>query len=133
MKPANRPATLAAVVQGGLCTSCGICASIDPRIDMRLAPNGHLRPHLPDDVDPALVEVCPGATVIGPDPQALDAGTTLDPVWGPRRAMHRAWAMDPTVRHTAAAVASGSGWSLRVSSVITPSVPSEPIIRCVRS
>ena len=26
--------------------SCGICASIDPRIDMRLAPNGHLRPHL---------------------------------------------------------------------------------------
>jgi coenzyme F420 hydrogenase subunit beta len=103
VKPANRPATLVAVVQGGLCTSCGICASIDPRIDMRLAPNGHLRPHLPDDVDPALVEVCPGATVIGPDPQALDANTTLDPVWGPRRAMHRAWAMDPTVRHTAAA------------------------------
>ncbi|MGI9187482.1 MAG: Coenzyme F420 hydrogenase/dehydrogenase, beta subunit C-terminal domain [Gaiellales bacterium] len=103
MKPANRPASLAEVVQGGLCTSCGICASIDSRIELRLAPNGHLRPHLPDDADPALVEICPGATVIGPDPAALDEGTRLDPVWGPRRALHRAWATDPQVRHTAAA------------------------------
>ena len=103
MKPANRPASLAEVVQGGLCSSCGICASIDPRIEMRLAPNGNLRPHLPADTDPALVEVCPGATVIGADPAALDEGTTLDPVWGPRRAMYRAWATDTEVRHTAAA------------------------------
>ena len=103
MKPANRPASLAEVVQGGLCSSCGICASIDPRIEMRLAPNGNLRPHLPAETDPALVEVCPGATVIGADPAALDEGTTLDPVWGPRRAMHRAWATDAEVRHTAAA------------------------------
>lgn len=103
MKPANRPSSLAEVVQGGLCASCGICASINPRIEMRLAPNGHLRPHLPEDADPALVEVCPGATIIGPDPAALDDGTRLDPVWGPRRAMHRAWATDADVRHTAAA------------------------------
>ena len=103
MKPANRPSTLAEVVQGGLCTSCGICASIDPAIEMRLAPNGNLRPHLPAETDPALVDICPGATVIGADPAALDEGTTLDPVWGPRRAMHRAWSTDATVRHTAAA------------------------------
>jgi coenzyme F420 hydrogenase subunit beta len=103
VKPANRPATLAEVVEGGLCSSCGICASIDPRIEMRLAPNGNLRPHLPDDVDPALVDVCPGATVIGPDAAALEEGTRLDPVWGLRRAMHRAWATDPEVRHIAAA------------------------------
>ena len=38
--------------------------------------------------------------------------------------------LDPTI---ADAVASGSGCSLTVSSVMTPSVPSEPIIRCVRS
>lgn len=103
MKPANRPASLAEVVQGGLCASCGICASIDPRIEMRLAANGHLRPHLPDDADPALVEICPGSTIIGPEPEALDDGTRLDPVWGPRRALHRAWATDTAVRHTAAA------------------------------
>lgn len=103
MKPANRPATLAEVVTGGLCASCGLCAAIDPRIEMRLAPNGHLRPRLPSDVDPALVDACPGATVIGPDPDALEPGTRLDPVWGPRRAMHRGWAADPDVRHTAAA------------------------------
>lgn len=103
MKPANRPATLAEVVAGGLCSSCGICASLDSRIEMRLATNGNLRPHLPADADPALVEVCPGATVIGAEPSRLDDGTTLDPVWGPRRAMHRAWAADSAVRHTAAA------------------------------
>jgi coenzyme F420 hydrogenase subunit beta len=98
-----QPATLAEVVAGGLCASCGLCAAIDPRIEMRLAANGHLRPRLPEAVDPALVDVCPGATVIGPDPGALDAGTRLDPVWGPRRAMHRGWAADPDVRHVAAA------------------------------
>ncbi len=103
MDGARHPATLAEVVADGLCASCGLCAAADSRIDMRLAPNGHLRPALPDDGAPELVELCPGATVIGPDPATLDAGTALDPVWGPRRAMHRGWAADPAVRHTAAA------------------------------
>ena len=103
MGSARHPSTLAEVVAGGLCASCGLCAAADPRIEMRLAPNGHLRPRLPADGAPELVDLCPGATVTGPDPAALDAGTALDPVWGPRRAMHRAWAADPAIRHTAAA------------------------------
>ena len=35
--------------------------------------------------------------------------------------------------HVAAVIASGVGCSRSVASVISPSVPSEPIIRCVRS
>jgi len=100
----NRPANLAEVVQGGLCTGCGICASLSARIEMTIAANGHSRPILPADLDTSnLVDICPGATIIGPDPALLDEGTTLDPVWGPRRAMHRGWSTDPQVRHTAAA------------------------------
>lgn len=71
---------------------------------MTIAANGHSRPILPADLDTSnLVDICPGATIIGPDPALLDEGTTLDPVWGPRRAMHRGWSTDPQVRHTAAA------------------------------
>ncbi len=103
MTSARHPANLAEVVAGGLCASCGLCAAADPRIEMRLAENGHLRPVLPPDGAPELVGLCPGAEVAGPDPDALDPGTVLDPVWGPRRAMHRGWAVDPTIRHHAAA------------------------------
>jgi len=35
--------------------------------------------------------------------------------------------------HTAADIASGVGWTRSVSSQIRPSVPSEPMNRCVRS
>jgi coenzyme F420 hydrogenase subunit beta len=103
MTSARHPASLAEVVQGGLCASCGLCAAADPRIAMRLAANGHLRPVLPADGAPELVDLCPGAQVTGPDPATLDPGTALDAVWGPRRAMHRGWAADPEIRHRAAA------------------------------
>ncbi|MFM7246681.1 MAG: Coenzyme F420 hydrogenase/dehydrogenase, beta subunit C-terminal domain, partial [Actinomycetota bacterium] len=52
---------------------------------------------------PELVGLFLGAGFAGPDPGALDPDTTLDPVWGPRRAMHRGWAADPAIRHRAAA------------------------------
>jgi coenzyme F420 hydrogenase subunit beta len=97
------PGSLDEVIRGGLCIGCGLCVGLVEGASMELSPRGDLRPLLPAGADPALVDVCPGATVVGPDPAALEAGTRYDPVWGPRRAMHRGWAADPAVRHRAAA------------------------------
>ncbi len=103
------PATLADVVRGGLCTGCGICASLagPERITMQLSARGDARPRfcgpLSADEDRRLLAVCPGVNVVGPDPAAQEAGTTLDPIWGPMRSLRRGWAVDPAVRHRAAA------------------------------
>lgn len=101
--------SLREVVAGGLCTGCGICESLagPERIEMRMADNGHMRPlfktELEAEEDARLVSVCPGATARGPEPAAIESGTTLDPVWGPMRGLARGWAADPKVRHHAAA------------------------------
>ncbi|MDP9399860.1 MAG: Coenzyme F420 hydrogenase/dehydrogenase, beta subunit C-terminal domain [Actinomycetota bacterium] len=94
------------VVTGGLCSGCGICASIAGHagVEMALSPVGQLRPRVPPDLDPALerlaVDACPGATIIGPRPAR---GVPVHPVWGPVAALHRAWAADEAVRFHAAA------------------------------
>ena len=97
------PQSLDDVVSGGLCIGCGLCVDLFGGARMELSPRGDLRPSLPGSSDRALVDICPGATIVGPDPTALEDGTRYDPVWGPRRAMHRGWASDPAVRHRAAA------------------------------
>ncbi len=105
----GRPTTIDAVVRGGLCTGCGICVSLlgAEQASMGLSPRGDLRPRfsapLTEAQDADLIDICPGATVLGPDPQTLAPGTTLDPVWGPMRGLQRGWAGDPQVRFTAAA------------------------------
>ena len=103
------PTTLRDVVEGGLCTGCGLCESLAgrDRVEMQVSPAGQLRPALHTVLSPAeersLVDACPGVTAIGPDPETLDPGTRLDPVWGPLRGVTRGWASDRAVRHRAAA------------------------------
>ncbi len=104
----GQPTTLQDVIDGGLCVGCGICTSLAPaQLTMTLSDRGDLRPQFAEPLSPEqnalLVDVCPGATAIGPDPATLEAGTTLDPIWGPLRGMQRGWAADPQVRFTAAA------------------------------
>ena len=101
----GRPTTIDAVVRGGLCTGCGICVSLlgAEQASMGLSPRGDLRPRfsapLTEAQDADLIDICPGATVLGPDPQTLAPGTTLDPVWGPMRGLQRGWAGDPRLTY----------------------------------
>ncbi len=97
------PVSLDGVVRGGLCIGCGLCVGLIGGAGMEFSPRGDLQPVVPDATDAALVETCPGVTIVGPDSAALEPGTRYDPVWGPRRGMHRGWAADPVVRHRAAA------------------------------
>ena len=59
------------VVRGGLCAGCGICESLAgrDRIEMRLTPNGQVRPLIRDTLDAEenerLLAVCPGFTADG--------------------------------------------------------------------
>jgi coenzyme F420 hydrogenase subunit beta len=104
-----KPASLQQVVEGGLCTGCGICESMmgRERIRMQLSSAGHMRPAFleePTDRERArLISVCPGRTVHGPGTKAREPGTAVHPIWGPVRAISRAWAADPSIRHHAAA------------------------------
>ncbi|KRP88606.1 hypothetical protein AOQ73_27730 [Bradyrhizobium pachyrhizi] len=93
------------VVGAGLCTGCGLCASIaDSPISMGINIEGNMRPLVRGDVAPEkneqIMAVCPGVSVQGPGrPQ----GVTIHPVWGPMREIHRSWSSDPVVRHKGAA------------------------------
>lgn len=104
----KHPTTLQEVVRDGLCTGCGICASLvgDGRITLDLSARGDARPRFNGDLGAAeqrrLVSICPGASIAGPAPddQAL---RTRDPIWGPILDLKRAWGADPEIRHHAAA------------------------------
>ena len=104
----SHPRTLEEVVSGGLCTGCGICASLagSGRITMELSPRGDARPRFRDRLGAAeqrrLVAICPGVSAVSPQREP-EAGTVLDPVWGPIRGLRRGWAADPAIRHHAAA------------------------------
>jgi len=128
-------------VRGGLCTGCGLCASLagPDRVTMGLSPRGDLRPRFAEPLGPdeerRLVDACPGVSAVGPAAERLEPGTTLDPTWGPMRALHRAWAADPGVRHRAAAggVMTALGQFLLASGKVDAVVhvrasPTEPLL-----
>jgi len=104
--PAGAPRTLEEVVTSGLCTGCGLCASMvgDDTIRMGLNPLGHSRPAFVGRLEPRteqrVLEVCPGARLTG---EGRPPGAKTTPAWGPVRSMHRAWAGDEEIRHRAAA------------------------------
>ncbi|MCP1835634.1 coenzyme F420 hydrogenase subunit beta [Bradyrhizobium sp. USDA 4532] len=93
------------VVGAGLCTGCGVCASIAaPVISMGINIEGNMRPLVRGELvaskNEQIMAVCPGVSVQGPGrPQ----GVTIHPVWGPMRELHRSWSSDPVVRHKGAA------------------------------
>lgn len=93
------------VVGAGLCTGCGLCASIaGPPVSMGINIEGNMRPLVRDEVaagkNELIMAVCPGVSVHGP---GRPRGGTIYPVWGPMREIHRSWSSEPVVRHKGAA------------------------------
>lgn len=101
------PKSLRDVVDGGLCTGCGLCQSLagSDRIEMQIGSGGHLRPLFKVTLDAgeeaALIKACPGVTILGPEPSQYPK-SKIDSMWGPIRALRRTWASDPNIRHRAA-------------------------------
>ncbi|HEX9448187.1 MAG TPA: Coenzyme F420 hydrogenase/dehydrogenase, beta subunit C-terminal domain, partial [Dongiaceae bacterium] len=100
---------LEAVVSQGLCTGCGICESMLGRdnVDMRLTSFGQLRPRIKRKLDrrklDAVLKVCPGVSITGPQDFKSGESGVLDPVWGPVTSIQRSWAGRDDIRHWSAA------------------------------
>jgi len=100
--------SLADLVANGLCTGCGLCASIGLPVTMRESDRGFLRPveetALTEDQLARLVALCPGVSLDGPSAERVpDAeAAVMHPVWGPVLGMHRTWAANPGMRFAGA-------------------------------
>jgi coenzyme F420 hydrogenase subunit beta len=98
MRPAfAKSPTVARVVEGELCTGCGLCASLAGgaiRIDS--VEPGYNRPQPVGPVDArteqAIAQTCPGAVV------APWSGEAVHPYWGPWRSISTGAATDEAVR-----------------------------------
>lgn len=105
-KSRSAPArTIEDVVSAGLCTGCGLCASIaGPAISMGINIEGNMRPfaknEVGDEENAQIIATCPGLSLQGP---GRPEGVTVHPVFGPMRQIYRSWSNDPIVRHKAAA------------------------------
>lgn len=91
--------TLDRVLQGQLCSGCGLCASIGgDAIAMTLAAPGYLRPRQSAEIDAdqeaAIADACPGARV------AAWPGNA-HPYWGPGLRVATGHAADPALRFAA--------------------------------
>ena len=64
---------LETIVTHGLCTGCGLCASLAgrDRLDMQVTSYGQIRPRVKDKLDTATLReiqsICPGIRVTGAD------------------------------------------------------------------
>ncbi|MGP1255118.1 MAG: Coenzyme F420 hydrogenase/dehydrogenase, beta subunit C-terminal domain [Kiloniellales bacterium] len=93
------PPKLKAIVEGNLCSGCGLCAAVAPQgaIRMEMSDQGFLRPTALGDVSPEtdglIAQVCPGATV-----QMDGHEGAFDPDWGPIVELATGHACDPEVR-----------------------------------
>lgn len=92
--------TVTRVVDGHLCSGCGICASISGgAISIASVAPGYNRPvqHRPvtDDAESAIAMSCPGAVVAGWEGEAL----SVHPYWGPWRSVATGHALNSTVRY----------------------------------
>lgn len=91
--------TLRRVLNGQLCTGCGLCAGVAPdAIAMETVAPGYSRPLQAAPLTPKqerqIASACPGAVVApwGHDPQ-------VDPYWGPSHQVLTGFATDDRVRH----------------------------------
>jgi len=91
--------TVQRVLNGNLCSGCGLCAGLTGSPMIVEAP-GFNRPHLNGDVSPeteaAIAGSCPGS-VVAPWPEAAHSHE----YWGPYLALHTGHAADPGLRHRA--------------------------------
>lgn len=96
---ASGSATVARVLDGQLCSGCGLCASLTGS-PMVIEQPGYNRPAIAKPVAPAVEAViagsCPGA-VVAPWPDS----TPVHPYWGPYREITTGHATDAALRHTA--------------------------------
>ena len=93
------PPKLKAIVEGGLCTGCGLCAAMTGNTALRmvLSEEGFLRPEAQGDVAPEtddlIAQVCPGAVV-----RIDEHDGHFDPDWGPIVELSTGHARDPEMR-----------------------------------
>ncbi len=107
----REPRNVRDVVVSGLCSGCGLCASLsDGRIRMGINVEGMMRPFefdpVDDETNQRILKVCPGVAVTGPE---RSGQAEMHPVWGPIRALWRSWSAEPTVRRHGAAGGTLSG------------------------
>jgi coenzyme F420 hydrogenase subunit beta len=91
--------TVQTVLDGNLCSGCGLCAALT-RSPMTVEAPGFNRPHLHAAVSPeteaAIAQSCPGS-VVAPWSMAPDSHE----YWGPYLGLHTGHAADPNLRHRA--------------------------------
>ncbi|MCG8443384.1 MAG: Coenzyme F420 hydrogenase/dehydrogenase, beta subunit C-terminal domain [Caulobacterales bacterium] len=99
------------IVEGGLCSGCGLCAGATSSgaVEMVYAGPGYLRPaqRKPlSEADAAMVRAaCPGLTIARP---AAPPGAREDVTWGSYLTCHTGWSTDPQLRRQGS---SGGGLS----------------------
>lgn len=91
--------TLTRVLNGHLCSGCGMCAGLAPaQIQMTEIAPGYNRPSqhapVPPAVEQLIASACPGA-VVAPWP----AAPNVDPYWGPWHQVLTGYATDERVRY----------------------------------
>jgi coenzyme F420 hydrogenase subunit beta len=117
MTPSSLDHAVDAVVAAGNCSGCGLCAALDSGLEMRLSPDGFMRPvrvTVGDVASSASVlalfeSACPGRRVSAQRPD----GATWHPTMGPVRMMRAAWAADPELRRrggSGGALTAIAGW-----------------------
>ncbi|MBE1202867.1 Coenzyme F420 hydrogenase/dehydrogenase, beta subunit C-terminal domain [Aminobacter carboxidus] len=93
------------IVERGLCTGCGACASLlgNDALGMDLSPDGFMRPRrrrrLKDTEQVTVMQVCTGNRLSGPAPE--DAAAP-HPIFGPILHLARGHATDPEIRFRSA-------------------------------
>ena len=108
--------SLSQVVTRGMCTGCGVCASLgaDQGIRMQMTTEGFLRPRIPEilasDREQALLAICPGSVVQSHPEQDLEA--PLHKSFGRFHRIVRGHATDPQLRYVAATGGVLSGLAL---------------------
>ncbi len=92
-----------AIVANGLCTGCGLCASLGgDAISMQMTREGYERPRVEVPLDAATTRlvnsVCPGVRVSGPSASESASDVEDNLLWGRTHALFRAHAIDPELR-----------------------------------
>lgn len=102
-----RPQSLQEVVARGCCVGCGLCEGILGKDNVRMElvpPKNRLRPRFLQrakaELERRALAACPGAVVRGPE---SDNAVPQHPIAGPVVRVRKGHAVDPEVRHKAAA------------------------------
>jgi coenzyme F420 hydrogenase subunit beta len=92
---------LARIVNGKLCSGCGLCSALAPgKIEMQLSESGYLRPTqkepLSQEEEKTFTQICPGGRIVQQSTEGRD-----DLLWGPLLTVRTGSANDNSLRHHA--------------------------------